>query len=50
MPGSAIQFSRANRRKSPRKNLPTFGLIFFLLLILAIAMARTWHIVHWSGR
>jgi hypothetical protein len=50
MPGSATHFSRSKRRKSPRKDLTALGLIFFLLLILAIAMTRTWHMLHWSGR
>ena len=50
MAGSATHFSRTKHRKSVRKGLSTFALIFFLLLILAVALARTWHIVHWSRR
>lgn len=49
MRSGAANFSRSRRRNQRRKGRTTLGLIFFLLLVLAIALTRTCHIMHWSG-
>jgi hypothetical protein len=47
-----IDHFRARRaaRRAPPAKLGTVGLMAILLLILAIAITRSWHHIHWGAR
>jgi len=49
-------FDRGGRRRlaggapAPHRRLETLGLIVIVILILALVITRSWHLIAWSAR
>jgi hypothetical protein len=49
-------FGRSTRRRlagggpAPHKRVETLGLIVIVILILALVITRSWHLIAWSAR
>jgi hypothetical protein len=43
-------FGSAQGRSAHHKRLETLGLIVIVILILALVITRSWHLIAWSAR